>query len=43
MKSSIIYNSQPRSVAVGDFNNDNQIDIVVANSGTNTYWNIYFK
>ncbi|CAF3755537.1 unnamed protein product [Rotaria sp. Silwood1] len=36
MKSSIIYNSQPRSVAIGDFNNDNKIDIVVANSGTNT-------
>ncbi|CAF4004216.1 unnamed protein product, partial [Rotaria sp. Silwood1] len=36
MISSIISNSQPRSVAVGDVNNDNQMDIVVANSGTNT-------
>ncbi len=27
--------SQPWSIAVGDFNNDNQVDIVVANSGTN--------
>ncbi|CAF3577317.1 unnamed protein product [Rotaria sp. Silwood1] len=35
-KSSIVSSSQPRSVAVGDFNNDNQIDIVVANSGTHT-------
>ena len=29
-------NSQPRSVAVGDFNNDNQSVIVVVNTGTNT-------
>jgi hypothetical protein len=36
MKSSLIFSSQPRSVAVGDFNNDYQIDIAVANSGTNT-------
>ncbi|CAF3165707.1 unnamed protein product [Rotaria sp. Silwood2] len=36
MKSSIVSSSQPRSVAVGDFNNDHQMDIVVANSGTNT-------
>ncbi|CAF2734521.1 unnamed protein product [Rotaria sp. Silwood2] len=36
MVSSIISNSQPRSIAVGDVNNDNQMDIVVANSGTNT-------
>ncbi|CAF0871599.1 unnamed protein product [Rotaria sordida] len=36
MKSSIAFDSQPRSVAVGDFNNDHQMDIVVANSGTNT-------
>jgi hypothetical protein len=36
MKSSIIYSSQPRSVAVGDINNDHQMDIIVANSGTNT-------
>ncbi|CAF2216805.1 unnamed protein product [Rotaria magnacalcarata] len=28
--------SAPYSIAVGDFNNDNQADIVVANSGTNT-------
>jgi predicted nucleotidyltransferase len=28
-------NSQPSSVAMGDFNNDNQLDIAVANSGTN--------
>ncbi|CAF1177907.1 unnamed protein product [Rotaria sordida] len=36
MKSSIVFSSQPRSVAVGDFNNDHQIDMVVANSGTDT-------
>ncbi|CAF2835608.1 unnamed protein product [Rotaria sp. Silwood2] len=36
MKSSLVFSSQPRSVAVGDFNNDHQMDIVVANSGTNT-------
>ena len=35
MKSSIVYNSQPRSVALGDFNNNDQIDIAVANSQTN--------
>ncbi len=29
-------NTAPKSVAIGDFNNDNQLDIVVANSGTNT-------
>jgi hypothetical protein len=28
-------NSNPYSVAVGDFNNDNRLDMVVANSGTN--------
>ena len=28
--------SQPCWVAVGDFNNDNQLDVVVANSGTNS-------
>jgi hypothetical protein len=28
--------SQPRSVIIGDVNNDNQMDIIVANSGTNT-------
>ncbi|CAF4917412.1 unnamed protein product, partial [Rotaria sp. Silwood2] len=27
--------SEPRSVAVGDFNNDARLDIVVANSGNN--------
>ncbi|CAF2417401.1 unnamed protein product [Rotaria sp. Silwood2] len=36
MESSIVSSSQPRSVAVGDFNNDHQMDIVVANSGRNT-------
>ncbi len=36
MKSSIVSSSQPRSVSVGDFNNDHYIDIVTANSGTNT-------
>ena len=28
--------SRPKSVSVGDFNNDNHLDITVANSGTNT-------
>ncbi|CAF3575076.1 unnamed protein product [Adineta steineri] len=28
-------NSQPHAVTIGDFNNDKQVDIVVANSGTN--------
>jgi predicted nucleotidyltransferase len=28
------YNSRPQSVAIGDINNDNFLDIVVANSGT---------
>ena len=36
MRSSIVFGSQPRSVIVGDLNNDHQLDIVVANSGTNT-------
>ncbi|CAF0957422.1 unnamed protein product [Adineta steineri] len=36
MKSSVISSSQPRAVSVADFNNDNQIDMVEANSGTNT-------
>jgi hypothetical protein len=35
-KSSITFSSQPVSVAIGDFQNDNQLDFVVANSGTNT-------
>ena len=29
------YNSDPRSLIVADFNNDNQLDIAVANFGTN--------
>ncbi|CAF1220352.1 unnamed protein product [Rotaria sp. Silwood1] len=29
-------NSKPSSVAVGDFNNDNQLDFAVANSGTDS-------
>ncbi|CAF1049045.1 unnamed protein product [Adineta steineri] len=29
------YNYRPQSVAVGDFNNDTWIDIVVANRATN--------
>ncbi|CAF3754506.1 unnamed protein product, partial [Adineta steineri] len=28
-------NSQPQAVTIGDFNNDKQLDIVVANNGTN--------
>ena len=36
MKSSIALSSQPHAVAVNDLNNDRYIDIVVANSGTNT-------
>jgi hypothetical protein len=36
VKSSITYSSQPRLVAVGHINNDNQMDIIVANSSTNT-------
>ncbi|CAF1181469.1 unnamed protein product [Rotaria sp. Silwood1] len=36
MKSSIVSSSQPRSIAVGDFNHDHQMDFVVANSGTNS-------
>jgi len=32
MKSSIITSSHPRSVAVGDFNKDNYLDVVVTNS-----------
>ncbi|CAF1482385.1 unnamed protein product, partial [Rotaria sordida] len=34
-KSSIVYDSKPRSLAVGDFNNDGQTDVVVTASGTN--------
>ena len=36
MKSTITLNPQPRSVALGDLNNDQNVDIVVANSGNNT-------
>ena len=36
VKSSIIYSSNPKSIAIGDLNNDQRIDIVVANSGTDT-------
>jgi hypothetical protein len=36
MHSSLITSSQPRSVVAGDFNNDDYIDIIVANSGTHT-------
>jgi hypothetical protein len=32
---SIGYNARPRSVAIGDINNDGMLDIVVANYGTN--------
>jgi hypothetical protein len=35
MKSSIVYDSEPRSVVVGDVNNDHKMDIIVANPGTN--------
>jgi hypothetical protein len=34
MNSSVPYDSLPRSLAVGDFNRDNKLDIVVANYGT---------
>jgi hypothetical protein len=33
-------NSLPRSVAVGDFNNDNRLDIVVANEATGNVGNV---
>ena len=33
--------SAPRTVAVGDFNNDNRLDIVVANFGTNSIGILY--
>jgi hypothetical protein len=36
MKSSLMSSSQPRCVTVGDVNNDYHMDIIVANSGTNT-------
>lgn len=36
MKSSLIVDSQPHSIAFGDFDNDQRIDLVVANSGANT-------
>ncbi|CAF4083012.1 unnamed protein product, partial [Adineta steineri] len=36
IKSSIVYSSHPKSIAIGDLNHDNQTDIVVANPGTNT-------
>ena len=36
MKSSLISSSQPRFAVAGDLNSDQQMDIVVANFGTNT-------
>ena len=42
MKSSLISNSQPRSIAVGDLNNDQQMDLIIANSGRNNI-GIYFS
>ncbi|CAF1613178.1 unnamed protein product, partial [Adineta ricciae] len=36
IKSSLIHSSHPHALAVGDFDNNQQIDLVVANSGTNT-------
>lgn len=33
---SLGYNARPQSVALGDINNDNLYDIVVANSGTDS-------
>ncbi|CAF2715852.1 unnamed protein product [Rotaria sp. Silwood2] len=35
-KSSIVHSSNPRSIAVGDLNNDNKVDMAVANFGTDT-------
>ena len=35
MKSSLVSSSQPRSIAIADLNNDDRLDIVVANYGTN--------
>ena len=37
VKSSIVYSSNPKSVAIGDLNNDQRMDIVVVNSGTDTF------
>jgi hypothetical protein len=41
------YNSNPSSIAVGDFNNDQQLDIVVANYGSGNIgpfpWGFYHK
>ncbi|CAF4471177.1 unnamed protein product [Rotaria socialis] len=36
MKSSVVSDSDPRAVALGDVNNDHLLDIVAANSGTDT-------
>ncbi|CAF1344331.1 unnamed protein product [Rotaria sordida] len=36
VKSSIVHSSNPRFIAVGDLNNDNKIDMAVANFGTDT-------
>ncbi|CAM4947065.1 unnamed protein product [Rotaria socialis] len=36
MKSSVVSDSDPRVVALGDVNNDHLLDIVAANSGTDT-------
>ncbi|CAF1210047.1 unnamed protein product [Adineta ricciae] len=36
IKSSLIHSSHPQALAVGDFDNNQQIDLVVAKSGTNT-------
>jgi hypothetical protein len=33
--------SRPYTVSIGDFNNDNRSDIVIANSGTNTIFMLY--
>ncbi|CAF4692465.1 unnamed protein product, partial [Rotaria socialis] len=36
MKSSVVSGSEPRAVALGDVNNDHLLDIVAANSGTDS-------
>ena len=36
MTSSIAFSSRPKSIAVGDLDNNHRMDIVVVNSGTNT-------